>query len=158
MVAESPTVLKARWSRPTIRGRSDLYYTVEYSDPDNRGKYLLSANLHGDVTMLRIPAMRPNTQYCVRVTAKNGVSDQDENQNHLRVVELCVETPQDGESLTHGNTTISTYCDTTPLWHTYIGAWVKISPFDMKPAWYVVSVTIHSIHSLIGTVYLSPFH
>ena len=100
MVAESPTVLKASWSRPTIRGRSDLYYTVEYSDPDRRGGFLLSANLHGDKTMHSISAMRPNTQYCVRMTAKNGVSDQDEDQNHLRVVEFCVETPQDGESLT----------------------------------------------------------
>ena len=135
MRAESATVIRASWSQPTTRGRSDLYYTVEYSDPDNLGKYLLSDNLRGSVTSLRISPVRPNTQYCVRVTAKNGVSDQDEGQSQLRMVESCVTTPEDGESLTHGNThgNVYIYCDRHLIFlgHTYNRAWVKISTAGM---------------------------
>lgn len=103
MEAESSTVIKVNWSLPAVRDRNDSYYTVEFSDPDNFGNLLLSAHLNGNVTMHKIPFMRPFTSYCVRVTAHNGVSDQDEEGNHLRMAEACLTMPEDGESLTHGN-------------------------------------------------------
>ena len=38
--------------------------------------------------------LRPYAQYCVRVTAHNGVSDQDPDGTHLRTVEKCVRTDE----------------------------------------------------------------
>ena len=66
------------WTRPVYEGgRTDLYYQVEHSDPDNLGSYTGTVYLSGDATSHTLTGLRPFTSYCVRVIAHNGVSDQD---------------------------------------------------------------------------------
>ena len=85
--------ITVRWSAPADLGeRRDLYYQVEISDPDNLGSYTGTVFLRGSTTSRTISSLRPHTQYCVRVTSHNGVSDQDPDREHLRTVEECTTT------------------------------------------------------------------
>ena len=83
------------WTRPADEGgRTDLYYQVEHSDPDNLGSYIGTIYLSGNVISHTLSGLRQFTQYCVRVIAHNGVSDQDPEGTHLRTVEDCVTTDE----------------------------------------------------------------
>ena len=87
------SIITVRWSAPSDNGgRTDLYYEVDISDPDNLGSYTGTVYLSGRSTSRTISGLRPFTQYCVRVTAHNGVSDQDPNGQHLRRDEQCTRT------------------------------------------------------------------
>ena len=98
VVAVSAREIMASWSPPAEdSGRTDLYYWVEHSDPDNLGSYINGAFLCGECGNRTFSSLRPFTPYCVRVTAHNGVSDQDPDGTHLRTVEACTVTPEDGE-------------------------------------------------------------
>ena len=82
-----------RWFSPTDDGgRSDLFYQVEHSDPDNPGLYIGTVYLSGGTTSYTVAGLRSFTDYCIRVTAHNGVSDQDPDGTHLRTVEECIKT------------------------------------------------------------------
>ena len=86
------------WSSPAVTGgRSDLYYQVEHSDPDNLGTYTGTVYLRGGSTSHSFSGLRSYTQYCVRVIAHNGVSDQDPDGTHLRTVEECTRTAEGRE-------------------------------------------------------------
>ena len=78
--SNTSTSLSVEWSSPENLGeRDDLYYTVEYSDPDNVG-VMLPMQCREDCltdTSCNVTGLRPATTYVVRVTAHNGVSDQD---------------------------------------------------------------------------------
>ena len=90
--------ITVEWSSPaSTGGRSDLYYQVEHSDPDNLGTYTGTVYLSGGSTSHSFTGLRPYTQYCVRVISHNGVSDQDPDGTHLRTVEVCNRTPEDSE-------------------------------------------------------------
>ena len=90
--------ITVRWSAPSDNGgRTDLYYEVDISDPDNLGSYTGTVYLSGRSTSRTISGLRPFTQYCVRVTAHNGVSDQDPNGQHLRREEQCTTTLTSGK-------------------------------------------------------------
>ena len=85
------------WSRPSDEGdRSDLYYQVEHSDPDNFGSYTGTVYLNrGSVSRTTtLSGLRLYTQYCVRIIAHNGVSDQDPDRIQSRTVEECVRTDE----------------------------------------------------------------
>ena len=83
----------ASWSSPAEDGeRTDLYYWVEHSDPDNLGSYINGAYLCGEYRNHTFSGLRPSTPYCVRVTFHNGVSDQDPDGINLRTVEECTTT------------------------------------------------------------------
>lgn len=73
--------ISVSWTVPVYLGeRHDLFYTVEYSDPDNVGVMLeMDCSDSGCLrdTRCTITDLRPATKYVVRVTAHNGVSDQD---------------------------------------------------------------------------------
>ena len=87
------------WSSPaSTGGRSDLYYQVEHSDPDNLGTYTGTVSLSGGSISHSFTDLRPYTQYCVRVIAHNGVSDQDPDGTNLRTVEECTRTLESGKS------------------------------------------------------------
>ena len=95
ILTPSQNSITVRWTRPADEGgRTDLYYQVEHSDPDNLGSYIGAVYLgRGSMTRTRtLTGLRPDTQYCVRVIAHNGVSDQDPEGTHLRTVEECVRT------------------------------------------------------------------
>ena len=100
VVAVSSREISANWSSPADDGgRTDLYYEVEISDPTQLGVYESTSFLGGTITNYTFSGLRPFTQYCVRVTAHNGVSDQDPDGTCLRRVEECTETPKNGEEL-----------------------------------------------------------
>ena len=81
------------WSRPSDEGgRTDLYYQVEHSDPENFGSYNGTVYLSSLTHNVTLYGLRPYTQYCVRVIAHNGVSDQDSDRTFLRTAEECVRT------------------------------------------------------------------
>ena len=88
------------WSSPAVTGgRSDLYYEVEHSDPDNLGTYTGTDYVNGVSTRRKVfSGLTPDTQYCVRVIAHNGVSDQDPDGTRLRTVEECTTTVEGRES------------------------------------------------------------
>ena len=101
IVAHSPREITATWSPPTDNGgRIDLYYEVKLSDPQTLGKFTPSKFLSNTTTTYTFSSLTPFTAYCVRVTAHNGVSDQDTDRTHLRTVESCTETPEGGELIT----------------------------------------------------------
>ncbi|CAI8007494.1 Ephrin type-A receptor 4 [Geodia barretti] len=87
--------ITVRWSAPAdLGGRRDLYYQVEISDPDNLGSFTGTVFLSGSTTSRTISGLRPHTQYCVRVTSHNGVSDQDPDGEHLRTEGECTTTSE----------------------------------------------------------------
>ena len=89
------------WSSPAVTGgRSDLYYQVEHSDPDTLGTYTGTDYVNGGSTRRKVfSGLTPDTQYCIRVIAHNGVSDQDPDGTHLRTVEECTRTAEGREFL-----------------------------------------------------------
>ena len=95
------TSITVVWSSPAVTGgRSDLYYQVEYSDPDNLCAYTGTDYVNGGSTRRKVfNGLRPYTHYCVRVIAHNGVSDQDPDGTHLRTVQQCTITKEGRESL-----------------------------------------------------------
>ena len=96
--------ITVRWSAPSDNGgRTDLYYEVDISDPDNLGSYIGTVYLSGRSTSRTISGLRPFTHYCVRVTAHNGVSDQDPNGQHLRREEQCTRTLTAGTYIRYCN-------------------------------------------------------
>ena len=81
------------WSAPTeTGGRSDLYYVVEYRDPDNLGQFI--GTTCKSSTSHTFTGLRAFTQYCFQVSAHNGVSDQDPDNAALRTEEECIATPE----------------------------------------------------------------
>ena len=106
--------ITVRWSAPSDNGgRTDLYYEVDISDPDNLGSYTGTVYLSGRSTSQTISGLRPFTQYCVRVTAHNGVSDQDANGQHLRREEQCTKTLTAGTYIRYCNSKLYQTADSS---------------------------------------------
>ena len=94
-LTEQSTSIAVRWSSPTeTGGRSDLYYQVEYSDPDDPGTFIAR---YTRSTRYTITGLEPHTSYCIRVSAHNGVSDQDPDRSQSRMVEECTRTLEDSK-------------------------------------------------------------
>ena len=94
------TSISVTWSAPAdLGGRSDLYYKVEISDPDKLGVY--NTTYWGNESKsVKFEDLRPCTEYCVRVTAENGVSDQDPDGAEGRRETRCIQTQQGSERQT----------------------------------------------------------
>ena len=80
--SDTSTSLSVEWSTPAYLGeRDDLYYTVEYSDPDPDNVGVMIEMVCGEGcltdTSCTVTDLQPATTYVIRVTAHNGVSDQD---------------------------------------------------------------------------------
>ena len=94
-LTEQNTSITVRWSSPTeTGGRSDLYYQVEYSDPDVPGTFIAR---YTRSTRYTINNLVPHTSYCIRVSAHNGVSDQDFDRSQGRMIEECTRTDEDSK-------------------------------------------------------------
>ena len=99
VIAQSATQIRVTWSSPSQSGgRSDLYYVVEHSDPDSLGQFTGTSCKSSSATSHTFSSLRPATQYCVRVSAHNGVSDQDSENAATRYKEECTLTPEAGMS------------------------------------------------------------
>ena len=98
------TSVTVTWTRPEVTGRSDFYYTLQYSDPDNAGAFLPVPPRRIDnqalTVTVSITGLRPNTPYTIRVTSHNGVSDQDTENAALRRVDIQVRTIEGGKVAT----------------------------------------------------------
>ena len=100
------TTITVRFKRPTITGRSDYYYVVEYSDPDGVGEEYIQdnnsrlVNGNNQVTYTVAGAdssgLQANTEYIVRVSVHNGVSDLDGENADDRRQQVQVTTPEGG--------------------------------------------------------------
>ena len=94
-LTEQATSIYVRWSSPTeTGGRSDLYYQVEYSDPDAPWTFIAR---YTRSTSYTVTGLEPHTSYCIRVSAHNGVSDQDPDRSLSRMVEECTRTDEDSK-------------------------------------------------------------
>ena len=90
------SAISISWTRPIFDGiRNDMYYTVQYSDPDNVGEFL-DAECDGSVCLrvdeCTIAGLNAATTYVIRVTAHNGVSDQDKGGALARQKEITIMT------------------------------------------------------------------
>ena len=89
------------WTRPEVTGRSDFYYTLQYSDPDNIGEFLPANPIKIVNSALSVShtvtGLQPYTTYTIRVTSHNGVSDQDSENAALRIVTIQVRTLEGGK-------------------------------------------------------------
>ena len=103
------------WSAPSeTGGRSDLYYVVKYSDPDNAGQFI--GTTCKSSTSHRFTGLRAFTQYCFQVSAHNGVSDQDPDNAALRTETQCMQTPEASKILLIWNISILYFCiDTSTI-------------------------------------------
>ena len=85
--------ITVNWLSPTeTGGRSDLYYQVEYSDPDILGSFIGTVYLDGESTNHTFTNLRPYISYCIQVSAHNGVSDQDPERSQISLIEKCTHT------------------------------------------------------------------
>ena len=99
------TTITVRWNRPAITGRGDYYYIVEYSDPDEVGAVYIQDNSrlvngNNQVTYTVDGAdgsgLQADTEYIIRVSVHNGVSDLDGENTDDRRQEVQVTTPEGG--------------------------------------------------------------
>ena len=65
------------WEDPKVVGRSDYYYIIEYSDPDDASIY--HRHNKGDIkgNNYTLSNLRADTIYIIQVSVHNGVSTQD---------------------------------------------------------------------------------
>ena len=99
------TTITVRWNRPTTPGRSDYYYVVEYTDPDEVGTVYIQDNsrlVNGNVQVTYTvdgaggSGLRANTEYIIRVSVHNGVSDLDGENADDRRQQVQGTTPEGG--------------------------------------------------------------
>ena len=99
------TTITVRWNRPTITGRSDYYYVVEYTDPDEVGAVYIPDNsrlVNGNTQVTYTVAgaggsgLQADTEYIIRVSVHNGVSDLDGENADDRRQQVQVTTPEGG--------------------------------------------------------------
>ncbi len=89
------------WTRPEVTGNG-LYYFIVYSDPDDTGSFILSNGNYVNSALTvsyTVPNLRPNTPYTIRVTTHNGVTDQDNENEALRRVNLPIRTLEGGKEI-----------------------------------------------------------
>ena len=87
-IAVGSTSISISWSPPTDSGgRTDLYYTVTYSN----GSFVSPVLSVGTGTQYTLTGLTPLTEYTISVTSVNGVSDQDSNTSS-RMIDITVTT------------------------------------------------------------------
>ena len=92
------TSITIQWTTPTITGRPDYYYNVEYIDPDDASRYI-QHNQKGitNTNMYRVTGLRPNTTYVIRVSVHNGVSGNDSANDGDRIEQVTANTEEGGK-------------------------------------------------------------
>ena len=91
--------ITVRWSPPAEDGRrTDLYYEVIRSDHNDTRSYNTKVYRNTNSRSYTFSGLNPFTEYCVKVTAHNGVSDQDPDGTHLRTIDECVTTLEGSSS------------------------------------------------------------
>ena len=83
--------MSVEWNKPSITGRDDYYYTLEYTG----GESVKLINQSQVVSHL-ITGLKPFTSYTISVTVANGVSDQDKQNESERKCTLIATTAEEG--------------------------------------------------------------
>lgn len=96
VVSTTDSTINVMWRKPNFTGRADYYYNVYYSNPNSAGAFILHNKCPyvdvGGLVEYSVTTLLPQTNYAVRVTVHNGVSDQDLENIHLRTCEVTAST------------------------------------------------------------------
>ena len=89
--------ISVTWRQPAdLGGRTDTYYHVSRSGPGRQEPYN-GVYVSGGTRSHTFRGLKPFQEYCVRVIAHNGVSDQDRDGVHRRTVQACNKTKEGGK-------------------------------------------------------------
>ena len=102
------TTITVTWQPPEDNGgRDDVFYILEYRQLEEVD---FTENETVFNTMYTITGLRPNTQYVIRVTAENGVCDQEPTSLPERRIQIVSNTTEGGKSV-HSNLAFFGYKD-----------------------------------------------
>ena len=113
--SSSETEVVVRWDAPDEPGRTDYYYSVSRSIPGDIGNFQTLkdrlTNTASTVTFV-VTNLVPFTDYIIRVSVHNGVSQNDSANDQLRVREVTARTDEGSECFVR-NITYTNYhaCD-----------------------------------------------
>ena len=103
--SQSNTSITIAWRQPaSLGGRGDTYYTIEIREQGSLSDFRMvdqeSDTGAADYTYTVVD-LNPVTDYLIRITAENGVSDQDPDTLDARRVEIRVKTEEGRKNSTH---------------------------------------------------------
>ena len=102
-MTRTDTTITVSWTPPATRGRGDFSYEVHHSDPENLGGDFIRAPdgslVDGNADRFTVTGLVPFTSYIIRVTTRNGVSDQNADNANSRIAELSNKTEEGSEYL-----------------------------------------------------------
>ena len=94
------TEVVVRWDAPDEPGRTDYYYSVSRSIPGDLTNFqTLNDRLTNTASIVTLPVTNlvPFTNYIIRVSVHNGVSQNDSANDQLRVREVTASTDEGSE-------------------------------------------------------------
>lgn len=98
-VVRRNTTVVVGWGPPLSNGgRNDIYYAVKYKEVGSLGPFTPTGQTNKSNFTVR--GLQPVTQYYIRITAENGVSDQEPGSEEERTTEIVVLTTE-GSKLSH---------------------------------------------------------
>jgi len=93
------TTVVVGWDHPLSNGgRNDIYYDVKYRKVSSTGPFAPAGQT--SESPFTVQGLKPVTQYYIRITAENGVSDQEAGSQDERTTEIVVDT-REGSKLSH---------------------------------------------------------
>jgi len=96
---EGNTTAVVEWNPPlSDGGRSDIYYVVNYREVGSLGPFTTAGQT--SESPFTVQGLKPVTRYIIRITAENGVSDQEPGSQDERTTEIVVDT-REGSKLSH---------------------------------------------------------
>ena len=98
--SSSENEIVVRWDAPDRPGRTDYYYSVSRSIPGDLNNFqTLNDRLTNRASnvMFRVTNLVPFTNYKIRVSVHNGVSQKDSANYQLRVREVTARTDEGSE-------------------------------------------------------------
>lgn len=98
VISMTATDITVEWKRPNLTGREDIYYSVYYREL--KDLYGITSNPYyvnnSDYVDYTIDGLVPSTQYLIKITVHNGVSDQDMENDIFRMCETVASTADIG--------------------------------------------------------------
>ena len=98
--SKTNTSITIQWEPPSITGRSDYYYNVEYSDPQNISIYEQhnQERISDTTTMYDVTGLEPITTYIIRISVHNEVSGNDGQNDDERRQQVSDTTLEGGKA------------------------------------------------------------